>query len=506
MSDLTSTMAGVPLSSGAKGECVEFEDIESLRRNSPAWKLLRADNAPLILGFLGKVFVADNVRSISSSELISRLDDELYAVNERVGEGSFPKSAKAYLDDWSATETGWLRKYYPAGSDEAHFDATPAVEKALAWVDSLRARTFVGTESRLNTLFELLRQMVFGAETDPEVRLAELHRRRAEIDAEIARVAGGEVPLLDPSSQRDRYQQFASTARELLADFREVEANFRTLDRDLRARIAAWAGAKGELLDDVLGNRNSITDSDQGKSFQAFYDFLLSSDKQTELSDLLERVQGLDALDDVDPRMRHIHYDWLDAAEQTQATVRLLSEQLRRFLDDQVWLENRRVMDILRSIESAALNLRHHRDPDITFEIDGTAPALVLPMERPLYTPTEKVPLHSSDIAAADEDIDTSLLFEQIYVDPERLCGGVRRVLQGRSQVGLGELLEHQPLEQGLAELVTYLSLTDATFQVVFDEHSEERVAWNDPDGSARVATIPRVTFSRALTNPGGTP
>lgn len=476
---------------------MDFDGIESLRKHSPAWRLLRADNAPLILSFLHRVFVADNIRSIAESDLISRLDDELYALNERLGEQAFPKTAKAYLDDWAAPEAGWLRKYYPAGSDEVHFDATPAVEKALAFLDALEARSFVGTESRLNTVFELLRQMVFGAETDPDARLAELHRRRDELDGEIARVERGEVVVMDTAAQRDRYQQFAATARELLADFREVESNFRTLDRELRARIAAWDGSKGTLLDEVLGNRANIAESDQGRSFQAFYDFLLSADKQEELSTLLERVQALDAVDEADPRMRHIHHDWMDAAERTQATVRLLSEQLRRFLDDQVWLENRRVMEILHGIETTALSLREVPRPDITFEIDGTAPRIVLPMERPLYTPTEKVPIASDGIAAADEDIDSSLLFEQIYVDPERLAGEVRHALRAKTQVGLGELLEHAPLEQGLAELVTYLSLSDASFQVVFDESADERVRWSDPDGTERVATLPRITFTR---------
>lgn len=478
---------------------MDFDDIESLRRHSPAWKLLRADNAPLILSFLRKVFVEDNVRSIAGSDLISRLDDELYALNDRLGEQAFPKPAKAYLDDWAAPESGWLRKYYPAGSDDVHFDATPAVEKALAFLDALRVRSFVGTESRLNTVFELLRQMVFGAETDPDARLAELHRRRDELDAEIAQVQRGDIAIMDTSAQRDRYQQFAATARELLADFREVESNFRTLDRELRARIASWDGSKGALLDEVLGSRANIADSDQGRSFQTFYDFLLSHDKQAELSDLLERVQALDAVDDADPRMRHIHYDWMDAAERTQATVRLLSEQLRRFLDDQVWLENRRVMDILRSIESTALKLRDVPRPDFSCDIDATSPRIVLPMERPLYTPAEKVPLDSDGISAADEDVDASLLFEQIYVDPERLSSGVRRALQGKAQIGLTELLDQAPLEQGLAELVTYLSLTDPSFQVIFDDNADERVRWRDPDGAERVATIPRVTFTREL-------
>ena len=67
-----------------------------------------------------------------------------------------------------------------------HFDATPAVEKAYRWAQSLARREFVGTESRLHTLIGLLRQIVHGSETDPEARIAELERRRAEIDDEIA--------------------------------------------------------------------------------------------------------------------------------------------------------------------------------------------------------------------------------------------------------------------------------------------------------------------------------
>ena len=108
-----------------------FDEIAWLRANSPAWRLLRAENAPLVLSFLHRVFVADNVRSIPAAELASRLDDELFALNERTP-GSFPKQARAYLDDWASPQSGWLRKYYPEGTDEPHFDATPAVEKALA--------------------------------------------------------------------------------------------------------------------------------------------------------------------------------------------------------------------------------------------------------------------------------------------------------------------------------------------------------------------------------------
>ena len=479
-----------------------FDEIAWLRDNSPAWRLLRADNAALVLSFLGRVFVTDNVRSISATELASRLEDELWALNQRDIEQSgrrYPKPAKAYLDDWAAPEVGWLRKYYPDGTDEPHYDATPAVEKALQWIRTLHEREFVGTESRLNVIFDLLRQIVFGTETDPEQRLAELHRQRLDIDGQIARVQAGAMPILDESAVRDRYQQFAAIARELLADFREVEENFRKLDRQLREKIAGWHSGKGELLDDVLGSRESIAGSNQGTTFQAFYSFLLSQARQEELSGLLDRVHSLTGIAERDARLRHIHYDWLDAAERTQATVRQLSEQLRRFLDDQVWFENRQVVDILRGIETRALELRSHGEAakEITTELDAPAPSIRLPMERPLYAPVRKPKISSDNIRDADVETDPAALFEQVYVDPAPLAAGVREALRGQRTVGLKELVTQRPIQQGLAELVTYLSLKDETFRITYDEQRHEEIGWTDREGASRVVTLPRVSYAR---------
>jgi hypothetical protein len=484
----------LPVANGAS-----FDEIAWLRANSPAWRLLRADNAPLVLSFLNLVFVAENVRSIPAAELASRLDDELYALNQRAPK-SFPKPAKAYLDDWASPESGWLRKYYPEGTDEPHFDATPAVEKALQWVRSLGERDFVGTESRLNTIFDLLRQMVFGTETDPQARIEELKRQQRRLDDEIARIEAGDLGLLDSSGVRDRYQQFAATARELLSDFREVEDNFRKLDRQLREKITGWQGGKGELLDDVLGSRESIDGSDQGRSFQAFQDFLLSQARQEELSGLLAKVDELTgATAERDPRLKHVHYDWLDAARSTQATVRQLSEQLRRFLDDQVWFENRRVIDLLRDIETRALKFRDERTADFTMEVDDDAPAIRLPTERPLYAPISKARIDSGNIrpSADADETDVATLFDQVYVDPGPLRSNVRAALRRDSQVGLADLITAAPLTHGAAELVAYLSLRDDTFAIVYDEARTERISWTGPDGRDRTATLPRVTFTR---------
>ncbi|WP_291988866.1 DUF3375 domain-containing protein [Candidatus Accumulibacter sp. ACC007] len=483
---------------------LDYATLDLLRQNHPAWRLLRSDHAPLVASFLQRVFIAPNVRVMAQADLAEALEDELFALRDRFAAELFPKAALDYLNDWAANDKGWLRKFYAPGSDEPHFDLTPATEKAIAWLGTLAARSFVGTESRLLTLFELLKQMSEGSETDPQTRVAELQRRRDDIDAEIERVLAGDMPLLDDSALRDRFQQFVAMARELLTDFREVEHNFRGLDRRVRERIALWEGAKGALLEEIMGERDAISDSDQGRSFRAFWDFLMSSSRQDELSALLERVLTLPAVAELRPdaRTRRVHYDWLEAGEHTQRTVAQLSQQLRRFLDDQAWLENRRIMDILHGIEAKALAVRETPPPgNEVMSIADTAAAIELPMERPLYTPPIKPSIADLALESGDEDVDAAVLFSQVVVDRAQLARHIRQALQERTQVTLRELCETRPLEHGLAELVAYLQLAGDGFKTVIDEDVTERIVWRGagPDGKQCVkqARLSRLIFVR---------
>ena len=477
----------------------DFDTLEALRRQHPAWRLLQADSAALVASFLHRVFVLPNQRVISQSDLAEALEDTLFALREQRGAGVYPKSALEYLNDWAANDKAWLRKFYPVGTDEPHFDLTPATERALAWLQTLSQRSFVGTESRLLTLFDLLRQMSEGSQTDVDLRVQELQRRRDAIDAEIERARAGDLTLLGDTALKERFTQFTGLARELLADFREVEHNFRGLDRRVRERIALWDGSKGALLQDILGERDLIAESDQGRSFRAFWDFLMSRDRQDELTQLLDRVLQLAPVAALapDPRLKRVHYDWLEAGEHAQRTVALLSQQLRRFLDDQAFLENRRIMEILRGIEAGALAVRAQQPAGDFIAIDEIAPSIELPMERPLYAPAPKPALLSAAIASGEEDLDAAALYSQFIVDKAALASHVRQSLQQRTQITLAELVGSRPLQQGLAELVAYLSLASEPGRAVIDDTLEDRVDWTARSGQHKSARLPRVIFSR---------
>ena len=88
----------------------EVTSWTSTRSNTSGPSTLRGPcsdrHAALVLGFLGRVFVAANASNLPASQLVSELDDELFALNQRTDGERFPRSAREYLDNWAAPERG----------------------------------------------------------------------------------------------------------------------------------------------------------------------------------------------------------------------------------------------------------------------------------------------------------------------------------------------------------------------------------------------------------------
>ncbi len=482
-----------------------------LRSSHPAWRLLRADNSPLVASFLYSVFIEANSSNFLQSELIVKLDDFLYQLRLEQGEDAFPKSSYAYLEDWAHNDRGWLRKFYPANSEEAAFDLTPATEKALVWLVDLQAKKFIGTESRLLTLFDLLRQIAFGSNESPEEKIAELKLQKSKLDLQILALEKGDVSVMDASAVKDRFMQFNQVARELLGDFRQIEQNFRELDQTVREQIATWEGTKGELLQQIFGEQDAIIDSDQGKTFNAFWEFLMSSKNQEELETLLQQVLTLDAVQSLEPdsRLHKIHYDWLEVGGQTQKMVQKLSSQLHSFLDNQAYLANKLLMqqleDVLRKAVAIkediprSLNLPKEFVSFIELELPNLS--ISLPMERKLFSPplaqtlTTKI---SNDFGGA---VDVSALFDEVFVDELQLKQNITKLLQTSKQVNLTQILAYFPLQLGVAELVSYLSIAtkiddESSWCTIVDDDKQHLINWYDLAGKSRQALVPNIIFT----------
>jgi hypothetical protein len=168
---------------------------------------------------------------------------------------------------------------------------------------------------------------------------------------------------------------------------------------------------------------------------------------------------------------------------------------LRRYLDDQAWFENRRIMVVIRELESHALAIRDAPPAGPMAHLDDVSPTVELPMERSLFSPPLKPVINHLLLDEGGDDGPADSLFDQFYVDKDRLRARLHRALQTRRQISLVELLESEPLEQGLAELVAWLSLATGEARGVIDDSRIETVTWTDHTGRPRHATMPTVVF-----------
>lgn len=474
-----------------------LDDVVVLRRASPAWRLLAADHAPIIVTFIDRAFLTAGARTVPEAVLTEVLRDLLDLV-QATG-GAMPRRAQDYLAEWCGDACGWLRRYYADGSDEPVYDLTAAAESAVVWVKGLMAsRSFIGTQSRLLQVVDLLDQIAEGSQTDADKRVRVLEQRRGDIDAQIAAIRAGRVETLSSAEVRDRYQTLATLARGLLADFRDVEDNFRSLDRQTRERIAQWDGPRGPLLDEVLGRRHFITEAETGASFTGLYDFLFDPQRWERLQSLLNTVSAMPEVVGVDEDLPGITRDWLAAADQVQRTIARLSSQMRRFLEEQAYAENRRIGALVHAIEAKAVAVRDQFPNKADFmHIDEPRAEIVLPMIRTLWEapvkqqfddPSPAQPPTGDELDAMEE------LFAGQRVDAAKLRAVLASMLSlFPTGLTVKEALELEPLTEGLAELVTVLEVaTEAEWLTEIDETAIDEIVL-DERGRRRVASVPRM-------------
>lgn len=469
---------------------MKYEFLEALRQNHAGIRLLRADTMPLVGSFLWGTFVESGQRLWDEESLVEAWQDHLFALNLAV-----PRPPKEYLRSW--VEAGYLRQFYLREDDVPRYELTPHLDRTLHWLEELRPRSFVGTESRLKALFDLLRALVEGSETDKEKRIERLLKQQEEIREELERVLTGEIELLDSTQIKERFFQIEELSRALLRDFSEVEHNFRTLDRETRDTIVRLEGSRAEVLDAIFGAADVIRESEQGKSFAAFLEFLMSIERQEELDVLLRAVRELDAVRELgpDPFLTGVKGGLMEGSEKVMETQRRLSSQLRRFLEDQGRREHRRIGRMIHSLEQKFLDLRDRGDPaGFSSDLPSLAAELGIP-SRPLHTPALAVKPVSSLDEASGEAVPLTALLANEFVDERELRSRVRRCLESVPEVTLGEVARQFPVRQGVAEIVGYMKLA-ASDRGTIDESKEEVITVTDDDGS-RLVRLPEITFLR---------
>lgn len=464
----------------------------------------RADGFPLLVSFLFATFEDPHGDARRQSrylqpDLINRLTDFLLAIGQFDDK---PKTPRDYLDEW--TKDGMLRRFYDdLTHDEPFYELTPDAALLLRWLQELDQHEFVGTESRLRSLFTLLEQLAYRSSTDKAARVAQLRREIGEKEAEINRISTGELDVWDSTRIRENFQLVQETARRLLADFRQVEQNFRQIDSDLRDEILTTSLSKGRLLDQLFATIDErIWERDQGKSFRAFWELLMNQTKQDEFDQLMTAVLQLPDLRESAPALRDLErlkFDLLEAGSTVTKANDLIIKSLRRLIETNFFREHKHILQKIESVLELAVRVktRPPKGRDL-MEIDGK-PQLDFFLSRPLFRPTQVTSIRSVVVESGDEDADVSALMTDDDVSLEQLETNIGQLLRHRPQVSLPTVLAQFPPQKGLAEIVGYLTLAtqgEAQAKATVSDEADDTVTYATDDGP-RTLQLPKIIFIR---------
>ena len=240
------------------------DELQTTLQHAYSVKLLVSPNAPLILSFLYAQFKQPGRVTASHHELIEALDEQLDDLRAQDAR-RYPSEAQAYLRQWCDEEHRFLRKYFAAGQDDPVYELTSHAERAIEWMMSLRKADFIGAESRFLRILDLLKEIVVNRTPDAALRLRHLEAQRAAIEAQIEALnTSQEAASYSETQLKERLFEAYEGARRLLADFREVEENFRGMARSVHEQQFQLGARKGEIVRYFLNAEDAIKDSDQG--------------------------------------------------------------------------------------------------------------------------------------------------------------------------------------------------------------------------------------------------
>ena len=488
------------------------EAYEQLRRAS-TWRLLAATKAPAVLAILQATFPAGD-RRLPRSELVARVGAHLALLHDEQddaptegadgdtgadGEARGGRSAAEYVDAW--VREGYLTRRDDPQHTETTFEPSPATIDAIQFIASLEEHRPTTTQSRLQLVIQQFDRLAQETETDRDVRLADLQRRRERIEQEIRELAEGELLLPSAEASVDRLRDILQIAAELSGDFLQYREDLRAVDLHLREQILSPEGSRGEILEQLLAGDDLLGQSTVGRTFTAFFR-MLNDPAQTratqELVDrLLERDFSRSLSRDERERLANVFSDLYEPAQEVLDVKTELYRSLARFVRSQDFRQHRVLLEALQEAQGVALAQKDEVPTRTPFplELDLSRVQLSSVSQHRLKDPTDPGAPAEAEVHDATS-LSVEVLQDLVRTNDIDLVGLTSHVndVRGRSgQASIGDILREKPAEQGLASVIGLMFL--ATTHAQEREGSTEIVTWRELDGNDYAARVPSFYF-----------
>lgn len=465
-------------------------------REQPLWKLLAADNGPTILGLL-QTHLLDSDRSLSASILQERIGRDLEDLRVR-GE-QFPQTAQAYIADWLAA--GYLERRFPPGAAEEEYQLSAASAGAVRLMSSLVERRAAATESRLAIVLQQLVHLAEETDPNPRTRAAALRAERDRLDRQIEAVEQGRSPPITDTRALERAREIISLTTELVSDFHRVRDDFEQLNRGLRERLLDSDAKRGEVLDALFAGVDVIAESEAGRTFSGFWRLLTDLEQSATFDEALDQVLARNfaaQLDSMERRfLLRLTRELLQQGGGVHDVLHSFARSLKHFVQSREYLEQRRLNQVLRDAQNAALSLKEYvkATEDIGYTLQLTSSRLRSHSQWALYDPSlNAVDSTMRSAEPATIDLETvGELIAQSEIDFRTLRLNICATLDDVPMASIAQVLDRFPATQGLGSVVGYVTL--GSRHGVRTEHRSERIGWVGADERHRSARIPLIYF-----------
>lgn len=376
------------------------DDLYNLFVTHPSIQMLRLRNAQWVLPFLYQVFKNDNQHVIAEDRLIQLLTETLSTHEDGIedieearilfGEDEQTRSRK-YLLNWVQKR---LLQDFQQSDGTVGYQLSAYTEKVFQWMMSLQLRKHVGTESRFRLVFNSLKDIVEHTEDDRKRRLELLKDRRAELDKEIKAIEMGLAPENYTNSQvQERLELFTRLCYELVSDFREVEDNFKQIHRGIVEQHTRAEQNKGAIVGFAFEAYDALRQSPQGRSFYAFWDFLISragNQHWAELTQqLLTLIEEREIAADTD-FLQNVKSLLLQQGRIVYDANDKMAEKLSRIITEKEITRHRRLRKQIASVKELVFDLMEEDNVDCHLQVD-VLPDIKMVMERKMVLQQKKM-------------------------------------------------------------------------------------------------------------------
>lgn len=193
----------------------------------------------------------------------------------------------------AATARAELREWVKRGlvaEREGRLIATDALQKVFQFLAGLEEGHMTSTASRLATVQREIEDLEARLSPDRLTRSANLRKRIAALDAELAKAERGEFEVLEGARAEEGIREVYQLALSLRADFRRVEDSYRAADRELRQNIVRSDQNRGSVLELLLDGHDALLQTAEGSVFDNFYQQLGDA---VELDEMKRRLRSI---------------------------------------------------------------------------------------------------------------------------------------------------------------------------------------------------------------------